>query len=407
LPATVMPVRFAALRRGAAALAVLVAAGLLAACVPSGGSHEPTLSAPTTPVQSHPLPGSAATSFGTGPVHVALILPLTQGSGPSSIGASLRNAAELSLMTAGSNELTISVKDDRSTPDGAREAAQQAVQEGDELILGPLFAGSVREVSSIARAAGRPVIAFSTDSSVAARGVYLLSFPIEGYVDRILGYAAASGKKSFAALVPDNEYGNVALAEFQQEAARLNLRVAGIERYSGANLSTAAQHIAGLGNSIDALFVPEQADGMPAVAQALSANHIDPHRVQLLGTGVWNDSRVLGLPELQGGWFSSPENAGFNAFAQRYKAKYGSDPARIASLAYDAVSLAAALARVQGGQRFAESSLTTTQGFIGTDGVFRFRADGQNDRGLAVQQIGSGNTTTISPAPRSFAGSGT
>ena len=86
--------------------------------------------------------------------------------------------------TAGSADITVSVKDDRSTPDGAREAAAQAVAEGDELILGPLFASSVREVSGPARSANRPVIAFSTDTSTASRGVYLLSFSIEGYVDR-------------------------------------------------------------------------------------------------------------------------------------------------------------------------------------------------------------------------------
>ncbi|MBV8568226.1 MAG: penicillin-binding protein activator [Methylobacteriaceae bacterium] len=389
------------MRRGFAVAATMSMGVLLAGCGQFGGygPREPTLSAPTTPVQSQPL---GPTSLGNGPVHIALILPLG-----SSVGTSLRNAAEISLAKSGSTELTISVKDDRSTPEGAREAAQQAIAEGDELIIGPLFANSVREVAGAARVTGRPVIAFSTDANVASRGVYLLSFLIEGYVDRIIGYAAASGKKSFAALVPDNEYGNVALAEFQQEAARLGVRVAGIERFSPGNLTTAVQHIASLGNSIDALFIPDQADAMPAVAQALTANGIDSKRVQILGTGVWNDPRVLRLAALQGAWFSSPENSGFNSFAQQYRAKYGAEPARIASLAYDAVSLVAALARVQGGQRYSESVLTNPQGFIGIDGVFRFRSDGQSERGLAVEQIGSGSTTTISAAPRTFTGSGT
>jgi branched-chain amino acid transport system substrate-binding protein len=371
-------------------------------------SHEPVLSAPTMPVQSQPLAGPAAgSSFGTGPVHVALILPLTQGAGPSTLGVSLRNAAELSLATAGSSDITVAVKDDRSTPDGAREAVQQALAEGDELIIGPLFASSVREVSGPARAANRPVIAFSTDTSTASRGVYLLSFSIEGYVDRIIGYAVASGKKSFAALVPDNEYGNIALAEFQQEAARLGVRVAGIERYSAGTLPAAVQRIASLGNTIDALYIPEQADGMTAMGQALAANGIDSKKVQILGNGVWNDPRVLKLPALQGAWFSTPDNAGFNSFAQRYRAKYGSEPTRLASLAYDAVSVAAALARAQGAQRYSEGVLTDPHGFLGTDGVFRLRPEGPSDRGLAVQQIGNGGTTTISPAPRSFTNSGT
>jgi CPA1 family monovalent cation:H+ antiporter len=47
---------------------------------------------------------------------------------------------------------------------------------------------------------------------------------------------------------------------------------------------------------------------------------------------------------MQGAWFSAPDNTGFDAFAQRYRAKFNADPARLATLAYDAVTLAAALA---------------------------------------------------------------
>ena len=141
---------------------------------------------------------------------------------------------------------------------------------------------------------------------------------------------------------------------------------------------------------------------MAAVAQALAANGIDSRKVQILGTGVWNDPRVLKLPAMQGAWFATPESAGFNAFAQRYRAKYGADPARIATLSYDAVSLVSALARSQGAQRFALDTLTNTSGFNGADGVFRFRPDGQNERGLAVLQIDNGAAKTVSPAPRSF-----
>ena len=82
------------------------------------------------------------------------------------------------------------------------------------------------------------------------------------------------------------------------------------------------------------------------------------------------------LPALQGAWFAAPENAGFNAFADRYRAKFNSDPTRLATLSYDAVSLVAALARTQGSQRYTEKVLTNASGFNGADGVFRFRADG-------------------------------
>ena len=385
----------------------------LAACSSTSGLvpnlPETPLSAPTTPVAGTPLPGPAAggTTLGTGPVRVALILPLTQGSGASIVGTSLRNGAELAQLEFGGNDITLLVKDDGSSPDGARAAAQAAVSEGAELIVGPLFAPNVKEVAKVAAAAGRPVIAFSTVTTTASRNVYLLSFLIESYVDRIVEFAHARGRKSYGVLAPDNEYGNVAVAEFQQAAARIGARVQVIERFAPGGMAAAVAKVAAAKEQIDALFIPEQADAMPGVSQALIANGIDPKKIQILGTGLWNDARVLKLPALQGAWFAAPENAGFNAFATRYRAKYGSDPTRIATLSYDAVTLVAALARSQGSKRFDESVLTNASGFNGADGVFRFRPDGVNERGLSVLQIGGGTTKAISPAPKSFAASAT
>ena len=144
---------------------------------------------------------------------------------------------------------------------------------------------------------------------------------------------------------------------------------------------------------------------MPAIAQVLTADKLDSQHVQILGTGLWNDARVLGLPALQGAWFAAPDSSGFTAFAAHYRAKFNSDPTRIATLAYDAVSLVAALVRTQGSQGFSESVLTNPAGFNGADGVFRFHPDGQNERGLAVLAIGNGTTSVISAAPHSFSGS--
>jgi ABC-type branched-subunit amino acid transport system substrate-binding protein len=351
-----------------------------------------------------PQTGGGATvgeTLGTGPVRVGMILPLTQGSAASPVGVSLRNAAQLALDESGGADLTVMIQDDHSSPDGAKEAAQSELGAGAQILIGPVFANGVREAGALAKSAGKPMIAFSTDVSVASHGVYLLSFLIEGYVDRIVEFASTKGKKSFAVLAPQNDYGNIAVGEFQQTAARLNARVVTIARYAPGQPASGAKEIAAVANQIDALFIPEQADGMPAVAAALAAAGV---KTQLLGTGVWNDGRVIKLPQLQGAWFAAPENAGFDAFAQRYRAKFNSDPTRLATLSYDAVSLVAALARTQGAQAFSDKTLTNSSGFNGADGVFRFRADGSNDRGLAVLQINAGAASVLSPAPRSFAG---
>ncbi len=387
---------------------VLAAAALaLAGCMGSGsmappGSVGTAGGPPAAPAQD------AGERIGTGSVRVALLLPLTGPGAGSAAARSLRNAAELSLADFQNPDLTILVKDDRGTPEGAREAAQQAIQEGAELIIGPLFAGSVQAAGTVARQAGRPVLAFSTDAGVAARGVYLLSFLPQSEVDRVVEYAAQTGRRSIAALIPETTYGSVVEAHFREAAAQRGLRVVAVEHYPAGQPQVGVERlgrvITGAAPQADALLIPESGDGIAALGQALQAAGFNPARVKPLGTGIWNEARVFAVPALQGGWFAAPDNRGFNAFAGRYRARYGTDPARLATLSYDAVSLAAALARTQGSQRFSEEVLTNPSGFSGADGVFRFRADGTNDRSLVVQEIRNGSAATVSPAPRALPG---
>jgi ABC-type branched-subunit amino acid transport system substrate-binding protein len=129
--------------------------------------------------------------------------------------------------------------------------------------------------------------------------------------------------------------------------------------------------------------------------------------VQLLGTGLWgDDARIASSPQLDGALYAAPDPNGFRSFSARYRARFGQDPVRTAALAYDAVALVAALVKTQGAQRFSEQILTNPSGFSGIDGIFRFRPDGTNERGLAVMRVMPSGAQVISPAPRSF-GSGT
>src|SRR4029079_12383769 len=138
---------------------------------------------------------------------------------------------------------------------------------------------------------------------------------------------------------------------------------------------------------LDAVFIPEGPEVVPAVAKALASAGLDLRRVQLLGTGLWDHPRILCEPVLQGCLYAAPDSAGFRGFSTRYRSRYGQDPVRTATLAYDAVALVAALVQTQRAQRFSEQVLTNASGFAGIDGLFRFRSDGTNQRGLAVLRV--------------------
>jgi ABC-type branched-subunit amino acid transport system substrate-binding protein len=357
----------------------------------------PAPQAASNAIETAPLAAAGDLSrMGNGAVKIALIAPIT---GSNGVGVSMRNAAELAVAAFDSPAATLIVKDDRSSPAGAKAAAQAAIAEGAQLILGPLFAANAREAGAVARAAGKPMIAFSTDPALAGNGVYLLAFLTRSYVDRIVDFAAARGKRSMAALIPDSDQGRIAEAAFMAAAARNNIRVDAVERVqSDAYADAAAQRIANLGAGIDALFIPAPAEAMAGIAQSLSRAGIDGGRVQILGTGLWNDARVLKIRSLQGAWFAAPDNAGFASFAASYRERFNAEPARVATLAYDAVALSLALAR----EGYTARTIEGASGFNGLDGVFRFGPDGLSERGLGVQMIDRGSTTLVSPAPKSF-----
>jgi ABC-type branched-subunit amino acid transport system substrate-binding protein len=376
---------------------------LVAACSGMPGADYFSFGAPPPPPPAQP------SAVGAGQVKVALLLPLSAQGNGAAVAQSMRNAAEMALAEFSNPDIQLLVKDDGGTSGGAQQAANQALSEGAEIVLGPLFATSVSGAAQIARARGVPVIAFSTDAGVAAPGVHLLSFLPETDVDRVIRYAIQQGKRSFAALIPDNAYGSVVQAAFQQAVAAGGGRVVAMERYplDRAQMQGSVQRVVQAARQADSIFIPDGADSVVAAVQALTAAGVNTRRIQLIGTGLWDDPRIFAEAGAQGGWFAAPDPAGYRAFSGRYRQRYGQDPLRPATLAYDAVSLVAALVKTQGPARFSEEILTNQSGFAGIDGVFRFRPDGTNQRGLAVMRVTTSGPQVLSPAPKAFSASGT
>jgi ABC-type branched-subunit amino acid transport system substrate-binding protein len=125
-------------------------------------------------------------------------------------------------------------------------------------------------------------------------------------------------------------------------------------------------------------------------------------KVRLLGSGQWADTRILTNPALVGGWFPAPTEEGFQSFSRKYQAAYGAAPPRNATLAYDATVLAAGLVRKFGANRFDNSVLTSSNGFAGVDGIFRFLPSGQTERRFAVYEVTGTGARLIDPAARRF-----
>lgn len=376
----------------------MMAGALLAAC-------STTMPQGTTPDTANV---ETFDNIGTGSVKVALLLPMSATGNAGKTATALKQAAELALFEFNNPDILLIPKDTQGTAQGAAAAAQQAVAEGAELIVGPLFSHSVAAVGPIARQANIPVIAFSTDSNVAGRGVYLLSFLPQEDVAQIVAFAAGKGKRSFAGLVPETAYGTLVESALRQAAATQRAAVIGVEKYplDRQAMIEPAKRLAqaAVAQNADAILIPDGPAVLPSLAPLLTLNGLKTSQVKLLGSGQWDDPAVGREPTVVGGWYAAPDPKGWNSFVTRYQATFGAEPPRIATLAYDAVSLAAALARQPQGQRFTEATLTNSSGFNGVDGIFRFTANGLNQRGLAIHEVQSGGgSKVIAAAPKSFA----
>jgi ABC-type branched-subunit amino acid transport system substrate-binding protein len=366
--------------------------------VPKSRPEQRPEAPPPPPPRAEPEPESTLPSDATRN-RVAVLVPLTGAN--AGVGQSIANAANLALLDTGGNRIRITVYD---TGKGVQAAATQALADGNRLFLGPLLAEDVRAMAPIARRAGVPVIAFSNDTNVAGDGVYLLGFTPGQSVRRVVGYARTRGLQRFAALTPEGVYGRRASQAMIGAVEREGGRLIGMQSFdrSAASLRAAVTRLAGQGG-YDALLIADSGR-MAAAAAPIVRSAGGAPAARLLGTELWSTETELGrTPALRGAWYAGPSDVMFNQLRTRYRARYGANPYRLASLGYDAVLLAVRIAKDwRIGRPFPQAALRDPGGFAGVDGAFRFGSDGVAEHSLEVREVTATGSTIVSPAPRGF-----
>lgn len=377
------------------------------------------------PVQPAAVPLPAAPSSGT--VKVALIVPLSGDQ--AALGQAMLQAAQMALFDVGQESLELLPRDSGSTPQDAARAAESAIAEGAQLVLGPVFAASVRAVQPVIQRHNINMIAFSTDWKLAGGNTFIMGFLPFEQVSRIVGFAAQKGIRRIGVLAPDSDYGNAVLAAYGEAARHYGLAGTDIVRFSPGQkdltdvVARFARHAererltaagGGAAGSLapvpfDAVLMPVGGEQAKAIAGLLTYYGLPPESVRRLGTGLFDDTSLALDPALKNAWFAAPAPDQRRNFERRYADLYGDlRPPRLATLAYDATALAAILARQGSGwagqSPFSRESLLNPNGFAGLDGVFRFRPDGLAERGLAVLEFKDLTPQTVDPAPRTFQG---
>ncbi len=393
---------------------------LIAACA---GPRKPVVAPPPPPVVAPP-PVKVAPLPQAAQNRVALLVPLTGANAP--VGQSIANAANLALLDAGDASINLRVYD---TAAGAGAAAARALSEGAGLFLGPLLAGDVRAVEAVAAGGNVPVLSFSNDSSLANANVFILGLQPGQSISRTIAYARSRGIERFAALVPAGVYGQRAQTAFVRAVSASGGRSTAVVSYTRdpARMAAAARTVTawdarnkagsptirpdGTVAAPKAAALPFQAlliaDSGSVAAQfmpALNKMGVTPGTAIVLGTELWNNEPTLGsVATLRGALFSSVADDRFRKLATRYRAKFGNNPSRLASLGYDSALLVNSIAGTWAlGAPFPRAALTNRDGFTGIDGPFRFTPSNVAERGLEVQQIDATGVVTVSPAGKGF-----
>ncbi|MFM2367516.1 MAG: hypothetical protein RIR95_2124 [Pseudomonadota bacterium] len=379
-------------RKSMGKIVLLLGIVVMAACTPT-----------TTPVSG----------AGGGKVQIALLVP--GGSGQASdelLATSLQNAARLAISDLGNSQIDLRVYNTAGQPSQAAAMASKAVDDGAQIILGPVYAQEANAAGLAVKGSGINVLSFSNNTDVAGGNVFVLGPTFANSAHRLASYAVRSGKSKIMIVHDLNTAGQIGRAATEQGVAAAGGQVVAINGYefSQNGIVQAGPVIAAAAKSNGAqaiFFTADTAGALPLITQMLADQSVTSAQIQFVGLTRWDvPTATLSLPGVQGGIFALPDPGLFAQYQSRYQAAYSEPPHPISGLAYDGIAAIGALLKQGTTGIVTREALTQGSGFVGVNGVFRLRGDGTNERGLAIARVSDGQAIVIDPAPRSFGGAG-
>ncbi len=364
------------------------------------------------------------------------------------LGESIKNTALMALYEISSDKVIIQFYDTKGSEEGAKQAINEAINQNIDIVIGPVFSYETLAIKNIAKNAGIDVLAFTSDPNVLGDGVYTLALLLPPQIERIVSYACELGKKDFAVLTQNNEYGKMivnaainAAFECKNNAQILNVgyysskqgdMVSVIKELAGdrslfvdnlrkqqkgegeysigykrpenqeeeIDILTVYKDTTDIPLTFDAILIADEGSNLRSLAAVLNYYDITNEEALFLGTQQWSDPNLAKEKALVGGLYPEIPIAGFSEFANRYKKIYGTYPPRIASQAYDGIALVSVLAN---NKNFSSEAIIDGSGFAGVDGIFRLLPDGTSERGLNIMEIARPQAKVIEQAPQTFA----
>lgn len=377
-------------RKGARAVLALTAAAALSAC----------------DVDLTQVSGGGAKSNG-GAVEVALLVPYGSATaGDEGLARALENAARMAAADLGEGKVNITVYNTAGQAGTAATAATKAVAAGADVILGPLRSDAANAAAVAVAGSDVNVVAFSNNTSIAGGNLFVIGNTFDNIAARLMGYAGAQGRSRVVVVYPQTPVGQIARSAIVKATSGTNVQVVGdgAFEFSEQGIVNAIPRIASTVKESGAtaiMLTSDSTGALPLLAQLLPEQGVSPSVTRYIGLTRWDvPAQTLSLPGLQGGWFALNDPGPVAQFKTRYSNAHGSSPHPLAGLAYDGVAAFGALASKK--LAITKGNLTQSSGFKGVNGVFRFKADGTNQRAMAIAQVTNNQVQIIDPAPKSF-----
>jgi hypothetical protein len=356
--------------------------------------------------------GSGPSIDADAPVPVALLVPRGGTEADNLLAQNLENAARLAIRDLDGVQIDLRVYGTAGQAGIAATAASQAVADGAKIIIGPVYGEAANAAGVAVADAGVNVLSFSNNTTIAGGNVFVLGPTFDNTANRLVSYAKRSGRDNIVIVHANDIGGQLGRNAIQRAISANGSTLAGSVDYalSQEAVRAAVPRVKAVIDSTGAnavFMTTNSSTALPLLAEMLPAAGVRNADAQFIGLTRWDiPAQTLALPGIQGGWFALSDPGATAAFAARYNAAYGARPLDIAGLAFDGIAAVGSLVKSGRANALSTSSLTQGAGFRGASGIFRLRADGTNQRGLAIAAVRNNSVVLLESAPQAFGGAG-
>ena len=370
-------------------------------------------------------------------IKIGILLPLSGEY--AQIGNSLLKAGKLSLNKTQNKNIKLFVKDTESNNENIITSYYDLINEDVDIILGPLFSKNIKIINPISEDENIIMVTFSNNLEIKNENTFISGLSPENEIKEVMNYAILKGSKNFGLILPDNKYGKRTKQLIQDFVLQMDGKVTQYVFYDPINpdfyeaskiianydyrkieLEKKLNELKNIGTltaekeykklnkqdtlgelDFDSLYIgAENVKHISMLASILPYYDVDPKKVLYIGNSLWKKNVLLKEPALEKGIFPYFPEEKFSNFETEYIETFGKKPHQIAYIAFDLIGLISNLQ--ENNKKISISNLTTSDGFIGTNGLFRFKLDGNIERSLSIFKIRNQNPVEVKKANLNF-----